>query len=581
MKLRAFGWIQNPSDLKKLKKVVQVFDTKSSQYSKLRDRIIEKEIIYFPEIRDNLLTKLKKEVRTFTYTELVGKNSDKNGNPTSERKLQQAMSLLQITILPQSANTSGKQFTDNWTSDGFLRWAVSWNFISHNRETDLFEITNLGLDFSRSKDGSERESLILQTAILAYPPATQVLRILSEAKEPCTKFFIGNRLGFSGENGFTSYEESTMLEWLCTQTSVKEQRDLRANVEGTSDKYARMIAGWLKQLGLVRSTQSKLKTDFGIITSFPLYQITAKGKHALKQSEGSSKNNKVEKFIKWEFLATKGADVNYLRTRRAYILKILNETKSLKVLLEKLNHLGFSEAQEIIINDIKGLNNFGIRIELDKNTVSLKDKINEFDIPDLQITQSLVNEEKEKRKAYFLKETNLSSRYIELLEIAFDPKRNRDFEVITAELLKVGYGLDAKVLGGGRRPDGVAFTNQYGIIFDTKAYSEGYGKSISQADEMIRYIEDNKKRDKNRNPVEWWNEFNESIPIDSYYYLWISGRFKGQFEEQLKYTSSQTQTNGGALEVEQLLLGADAVMKGELNLSDIPTYMKDCVITFK
>lgn len=578
MKLRAFGWVQNPSNLKTLKKVVQVFDSNSVQYKALRDGVVDDQIIYFIEIRNALLEKLNNGIAEFNYSELVGSGRDKHGKPTSNRKLQQAMALLQITILPQSVNTTGKRYTDNWSSDGFLRWAVSWNFVSHDRETDIFTITELGRSFSQTEDGSAEETSILQKAILAYPPATQVLRILDSLNKPCTKFYIGNRLGFSGENGFTSYEESTMLDWLSNLYTLKEQKSLRTDVEGTSDKYARMIAGWLKQLGFVKQSSSKLMTDKGSITSFPVYQITAQGKHALKQSEGGSKNTKVTKFIKWEFLATKDSNANYLRTRRAYILKYLQETKSFKVLLGKLSAIGFEDDVEIIKNDIQGLNNFGIWIELDDNKVILKDKINDFDIPDLQITQILVDIEKEKQKAYFLRETNLSPRYIELLEIAFDPRRNRDFEVITAELLKIGYGLNAKVLGGGRRPDGVAYTQNYGIIVDTKAYSNGYGKNISQADEMIRYIEDNQKRDINRNSVEWWKEFDEKIPSDSYYYLWVSGRFTGLFDEQLLYTSSQTNTNGGALEVEQLLWGADAVMKGNFDIERIPDYMNNNIM---
>lgn len=578
MKIRSFGWIQNPSNLRTLKKVVQVFDSESLQYKALKDSVVTDQIIYFPDLRDRFLDKLNKGIVEFNYSELVGTGRDRNGNRTSKRKEQQANSLLQITILPQSVNTTGKRFTDNWSSDGFLRWAVSWNFVSHNREADLFTITDLGIDFSRSQEGSSQEQDILKKAILAYPPATQVLRILDGLKKPCTKFYIGNRLGFSGENGFTSYEESTMVEWLGSLDTPKEQKAIRTNVEGTSDKYARMIAGWLKQLGFVKQQTVKQMTDKGEITSFPRYQITAEGRHALRRSEGAAKNKKITKFIKWEFLATKDSNANYLRTRRAYILKYLQQTKSFKILMEKLANVGFKDEIEVIQNDIQGLNNFGIRIDLDGNKVNLKDDINDFDIPDLQITQTLIDEEKERRKAYFLRKTNLSPRYIELLEIAFDSNRNRDFEVLTAELLKVGYGLKAQVLGGGRRPDGIAYNEDYGLIIDTKAYSKGYGKNIGQADEMIRYIVDNQKRDVKRNPVEWWREFDENIPEESYYYLWVSGSFTGRFNEQLIYTSSQTGTKGGAIEVEQLLWGADAIMKGQLNVTDIPRYMNDNII---
>ena len=40
-------------------------------------------------------------------------------------------------------------------------------------------------------------------------------------------------------------------------------------------------------------------------------------------------------------------------------------------------------------------------------------------------------------------------------------------------------------LGGGRKPDGIIYTQKYGVIIDTKAYSGGYNLPISQSDENI------------------------------------------------------------------------------------------------
>ena len=231
-----------------------------------------------------------------------------------------------------------------------------------------------------------------------------------------------------------------------------------------------------------------------------------------------------------EFLAVEGKNRDYIRTRRAYILKYLKGTKSFRVLIEKLRQLGFQGDEKIIETDLEGLNTFGIRINKDGNAV--------------------------------------------------DGRRNRDFEIITAELFKKVYGLQSIHLGGGRKPDGMVFTNTFGIIIDTKAYGEGYSKNISQADEMIRYIEDNQRHDTQRNSTEWWSGFDKSIPQSQFYYLWISSKFIGRFQEQLDYTSSQTNTNGGALNVVQLLLGADAVLKGNLDANNIPDYISNQEIKF-
>lgn len=229
----------------------------------------------------------------------------------------------------------------------------------------------------------------------------------------------------------------------------------------------------------------------------------------------------------------------------------------------------------IIINDIKGLNMSGIRIDFDGKKVDLKDDLVDFTIPKLDISKELKDVEIEERKIDFMTRTNLPLKYIELIEIAYDGKRSRDFEILTVELFRKIYGLSAILLGGGRKPDGIIFTDKFGIIIDTKAYREGYSKAISQEDEMVRYIEDNQYRDVNRNPVEWWNGFSKSIPKNQFYFMWISSRFIGRFQEQLESTYNRTSTKGGALNVDQLLLGADAVMKGELSINNIPRYIKN------
>ncbi|WP_202695177.1 restriction endonuclease FokI catalytic domain-containing protein [Petrotoga sp. 8T1HF07.NaAc.6.1] len=316
---RTFGWVQNPSDFSKLKLVVQIFDNQSEHYKTLRD-ILVPNLIYFPEVKNQLLTKLKSNTADFSYLELVGTSKGKNGKSPNKRSDAVADALIQITILPQSLNTTGKRWTDNWTSDGYLRWALSLNLIKHDRETDMCSITPLGLEFSRTGNDSDEETEILRKALLCYPPATQVLKIISESKKPITKFAIGSQLGFVGEKGFTSYDEELMLDWFKTANTV-EQKKIKSDIEGTSDKYARMIASWLQKLGFVEKHSTTIETRNGEKAGFQEFSITARGLHALKQSNGSSKNTRVSKFLTWEFLAVEGKNRDYIRTRRSYILK--------------------------------------------------------------------------------------------------------------------------------------------------------------------------------------------------------------------------------------------------------------------
>ncbi|WP_392553277.1 restriction endonuclease FokI C-terminal domain-containing protein [Orbus wheelerorum] len=577
MKTRTYGWVQNPSSFSNLKKIVQIFDINSPHYQDLKLNLLKN--IYFTNIKAELQKKFDKNVKVFSYVELVGTSKNKLGKSPKNRQDAVANSIIQVSITPQQAKKTGKTWTDNWTSDGFLRWAVSLNFIKVDIKKDIFSITENGLSFSQSTSGSSEETGILQIALLAYPPATQILSLLDSANQYCTKYYLGANLGFRGEKGFTSYNEDIMFDWL-NSADNKEKKKIKSDVEGTSDKYARGICNWLKNVGFVKTGAAKKIFSDGKEEKFQGYKITGKGLSALRRSQGSSKNKQIEKFVMWEFFATDGQNRDYVRARRAFIVKFLTKPIILKQLIKKLGEKGFHDSQEIIESDIQGLKYFGLRIEQKNDKLFLLDKINNFHIPDLNFTRELKNDQIEKRKEKFLKITSLPMKYIELLEIAYDGKRNRDFEIVTIELFKEIYKINAKLLGGSRKPDGLIFDQNFGVIIDTKAYSNGYTKNIAQADEMIRYIEDNRRKCKTRNPNCWWENFPADIPKNNYYFLWISSKFINNFNEQLIYTANQTETKGAALNVEQLLLGAAAIMKGNIAISNLINYFDNKEILF-
>ena len=77
-----------------------------------------------------------------------------------------------------------------------------------------------------------------------------------------TKFEIGSQLGFKGEMGFTSIPQEQYVANLCEALTQKEKTEIRQNMEGDSDKYARMIAGWLAQLGWVTKTSKSVTETF-------------------------------------------------------------------------------------------------------------------------------------------------------------------------------------------------------------------------------------------------------------------------------------------------------------------------------
>src|SRR5699024_2935568 len=347
---------------------------------------------------------------------LVGTSMDKHGKSPKKRKNAEANALIQISLIPQQSERTGKYFTDDWTSDGFLRWAVSLNLVTTNREEDTFKITEKGTEFLQTKPESEDEINFLRKLFLSYPPATRVLNILSSdrTKKYYTKFEIGNKLGFIGESGFTSYDNELMVDWLRNADTPAEVTKVRSDVEGTSDKYARMISGWLKKVGFVGTKKGDvLSNSKNATTGFQKYYITGKGLHALRKAQGSSKNNQQKKFIMWEFLGVKGSDRDYNRMRRAKIIKFLEKSTSYKSLLSYIKSEGFEDHEKVILNDIKGINNSGIRISKNGNNIRLLDTLNDFSLPDISVTRTDTERRQAKLKEKYLRYIDYDSKYIE------------------------------------------------------------------------------------------------------------------------------------------------------------------------
>lgn len=581
MQIRTYGWVQNPSDFNKLKLVVQILDSSSSHYQQLKNRIVQ-DVIYFEDIKSSLQGKLNRGEERFTFRELVGTQRNSQGEVSSRRADAVADSLIQITIIPQSFATTGKKYTDNWTSQGYLSWALALGFLKHTPETDMVTITELGRKFSQSSvDPTEDEYLL--RAISAYPPAARVMNILENSKDdkgeyvPLSKFQIGSQLGFKGEPGYTSHSHELVEQALLEENDPKELQKLR-HFEGTSDKYARMIASWLIKLKLVKNIRHKIiSTNGKEISGYQRYLLTAKGVRQVRKINGNSSNRRIQKYVPWAMLGTKAENLNYVRTRRAIILNYLTRSTSMDNLKSELQSNGFNDSFKIIQADILGLNGIGIRINHseDWKKITLKDSFEPIEIPEINVTQELVLSARAVQKKRIMESTNLPMKFYELIDIAYAGKRrSRDFELLTMELLKEGYGFETQILGGGLKPDGIAYNHDFGIIVDTKAYGDGYSPSQSEVDKMVRYVEDNRKRDTNVNNTQWWLGFPETISYQTVYFLWVSSFFTGQFRTQIENAAARSQTEGAALGVENLLVGADKFLKGQLSHNQIQVKIK-------
>ncbi|MBQ3603036.1 MAG: hypothetical protein IJA02_04290 [Clostridia bacterium] len=568
---RAFGWVQDPSNLRSLCDVVAVFDTNSQKNKDLIKTIIPK-LVEERDGRDDFINALQSKPLKIKYCQLVGTSF-------TPRSMSRCNGIIQATVKGQ-----GRDFIGDWPADNFVRWAHCFGFIKYDYTDDTFEITNKGLELTRARGTdetlSEKEKELLIDAVLAYPPAIRILTLLSETEDThLTKFEIGQQLGFIGEDGFTSMPQKIFIRSL-SNADVKERKSMKADWEGSSDKYARMIASWLEKLGLVEKapkTITILCTGKEYTETIgQAYVITAKGITALRKANGKSKHKKISKNVCWEMLSTKGADREYLRTRRAFILKYLSENKTIVSVLEISDYLktvNLNVSENTILDDIKGLQNIGINILDRGNSFLFDDEINDFSIP---LPQSLTKSDLAETKEIIRdKLSNLSHEYLALIDLAYDSKQNRLFEIKTLDLLTEECDYQGLHLGGSRKPDGIIYTNtetsKYGVIIDTKAYSKGYNLPISQADEMERYIGENQTRNEKINPNKWWEHFADDI--NDFYFMFISGHFTGNFKSQIERISKNKSTNGTALAVSNLLLCAEKYKAGQITHETIKNIM--------
>lgn len=566
--IRTFGWVQNPSNFESLKKVVAIFDNTSKTYNELKDKKI-KELVEERDGQKELLNALNVNPLKIKYCNLVGTSF-------TPRSSARCNGIVQATVKGQK-----KEFIDDWSSDNFVRWAHALGFIKYNYDTDTFEITDVGRKYVQSEDDSNEESAILEEAMLSYPPVARVLTLLSNG-EHLTKYEIGKKLGFVGEAGFTSLPLNVLIMTLATTDEPKEKNKIKTDWDGSSDKYARMISSWLVKLGLLLQRPKLVTVDFGgelySETIGHAYMITDRGLKAVRRLLGINKVARVSKNVFWEMLATKGIDKNYIRTRRAYILKILIESNKILTLEEikgKLKLANINESINTIKDDINGLINTGINIKSKTTGYKIYDSINDFIIPktgEIDGIKSNISLLKDELRGQI---SHISHDYLSLIDLAFDSKQNRLFEMKVLELLVNEYGFKGRHLGGSRKPDGIVYSttleDNFGIIVDTKAYSEGYSLPISQADEMERYVRENSNRDEEINPNKWWENFSEEVK--KYYFVFIAGSFKGKFEEQLRRLSMTTGVNGSAVNVVNLLLGAEKIRSGEMTIEELERAM--------
>lgn len=586
MATRTFGWVQNPGDLTKLKKVAGVFLQGSPQNEWLRrDRLPLLLDIKCISGDDYTLfqDELSKSNICINYNTLKGK-----GSGSGPRSAALCTGIIQAVIDAQKTcsyvTATGKTleikkpYTDDWSADGYLRWAISCGLIEYVKSEDKCRITDLGKKLALSADGTTDEKDALAEALLSYPPVIRVLTLLSE-RDHQTKFDLGNRLGFKGELGFTSIPIGMYLCDYCSAPSDKERTKVKSNFEGDSDKYARGIASWCSKMGWVQTGNMDVSgTYHGKTYTAPLqtFTITREGEKALQRSRGYSSRPRLPRTVMFEMLASnKAPGSDYLRYQRAAILKTLSTSdKSLPQIESALKRFDLDDIDSSAIADhIDGLRSIGIEIAYQGGKYHLSDKIARLELPPRSTcVKDEVNVIKDRIRS---KLSSLDHKYLVLVDLAYSDaattaKKNADaleFEIQTAELFTKELAFDGMHLGGANKPDVIISHDTKGTIIDNKSYKDGLNIGAHVRDEMSRYVNENIMRSATLNPNEWWLNFDPKVT--DYTFLFVTSFLKGNYSSQLDYISaSNSGTPGAAINVENLLYFSDGMKNGKYSYDD-------------
>lgn len=589
MATRSFGWVQDSGSFDNMKKILKALCPDDEFHNLLKEKLIptfvperygRQELLDALELKSIPYSLLKgagvscqltenENVEMFGYTQAQAKAIVKKGG----RGNAACTGITQICLKAQKNLPNGlkKPYQGDWQADGFIRLGVSIGFLDYDYQNDTCSLSALGKQFAETQDGSNEEKDAIGDALLSYPPACRVLELLLQYGH-LTKFEIGEKLGFTGEAGFSSIPQNIFVSGYCLAPD-DEKTSIRQNTEGTSDKYARMIATWFVDIGWV-SRVPKVVTEHFAGREYTTeigqsYILTIKGRNQCKRICGNSSMAAVPKIVYKDMLATKAEGKEYLRDRRALILKHLSSEKTLNDIQSHLKSKGFDEDVVTIEDDIRNFVNIGLHIKEQNGKFSVTDTIQKLVVP-VAVTSAksslLLSKDKIRKQL-----TKVNHRYLVLLDLAYDSSSNRDFEIETMRLLTDELKYEGTHLGGASKPDGVFYYNSDGVIVDTKAYSGGYSLPISQADEMIRYIEENKQRG-NINPNKWWDNF--SPAVSAFSYLFVSSSFVAGYQDRIDYIKKRTACDGGVITAENLLLFAEELLTARISYTDSFNYLK-------
>jgi len=567
MKNRAKGWIQDPGSLENLISVVECFDHNTSTHQNLINKI--QELVLQQDGRQTLIDQLNSRNGYNNYPKISYRNLV--GTAFTPRSNARCNGILQALIPGQR-----RAFISDWPANNFLRWAETFGFVQYYPEDDSYSITDFGLRLTQSVN-LEAKFNIIKEALLQYSPVTRILELLynqyvTNPDNPLlTKFELGRELGFRGEEGFTTYPQHLVVQTIFLYPSQKNE--ILTNWEGSSDKYARMICGWLShsQIRWIEQQPKTVTINIDVQTYTAdiqqSYKITILGIKAFQLSRARSRHRRIPKRVYFEMLATKSSDKDYLRTRRAFIIQYLNNWRSLQQIQTHLKRNGINDVPlEVIQDDVMNLKRIGLSVNINsRNEFKISDNIIELHIPPLSIPRLIPSFVTQIKNELSSQIRYLEHSFFDLVDLSFDSKQNRLFELRIVELLNLMNDFRAVHLPGGNRPEIIAYSPINmpinGVIMDAKAYGKGFNIPNSERDKMIRYINEYNQRNPALNRNRWWERFQApNYPVNPIKFCFVSGDFIGKFLNQVRYIFTQTGNQGGVITSKVLILKVDNVL---------------------
>ena len=474
-----------------------------------------------------------------------------------------------------------RSFISDWPANNFIRWAETLGFIQYYPVDNAYSITSFGLTLTQANNIISKFN-VLKEALLQYPPVTRILELLDieynrTPQNPLlTKFELGRELGFRGEHGFTTYPQHLVIQAIVANPGQRNR--ILTNWEGSSDKYARMICRWLmhQQINWIEQSAKTVPVNIAgrtFTTDIPQsYKITIDGINAFRKSRARSRHRQVPKRVFFEMLATKGTDKGYLRTRRALTIQCLRSWHTLQQIQTHLRNNRLNNIPiNIIQDDIANFKRIGFNVLLNRlNQFRITDSIINLQISTLatpQLVPSYITQTKLRLSALI---NYIDHSYFDLIDLGFDGRQNRLYELRIVELLNVISSLKTLHLSGGNKPEIITYSPDVkpsnGIIMDSKSYRNGFNIPNYERDKMIRYINEYNQKNPTLNSNRWWENFGvPNYPQNPIKYNFVSGNFIGQFLSQIKYILTQTGINGGAITSEKLIEKVDAILNPNIS----------------